>query len=345
MPDGANEPEFQAAIDIWLSDNDETSLPMLARQAQDGNRAAQIQLGQIEQHEVSPSRWIATLSRDERRALFRAPVGKFGKSWLAIAAEHSELARALYAARDFEQIQTVIPDLFALGEFRAMDPVISRLVSHGEWETLVALGLNGMLPPEHRHAAWRGALRTLDAIDAQAERFMRDSIATIGETDPELAALLALGLEILAAPDLTLHEKAAQLERWQSETMHFENSSDFTGDVTGWLTQSDPSKQIIAACSTLCPAQPERCAKTAGWRMLGIRRTDRRIGSPVATLIPPARYVKSQRAIGEFLRRIRSSLRSHVSADHFIQSVAGGSQCLAHHVKAAMARRWPGGDQ
>jgi hypothetical protein len=62
------------------------------------------------------------------------------------------------------------------------------------------------------------------------------------------------------------------------------------------------------------------------------------LDSPVATLIPTERYVRSQRAIGEFLREHVRFSKFYKTLDKYTEILASESQCLADHVKAAMSR-------
>ena len=199
MPDGADDRAFQGAVEIWLSDDDATSLPALARLAQNGKRAAQILLGQIELHEVKPSRWLAALSRDERRAVFRAPGGKFGKPWLKIAAEHEPLTRALQAARNPEQMEEVIPTLYELGAYRAMGPAISRLLNHGKWKQLVEYEHQRVLPPEQQYTAWYAALFV---SSAEANRLTIEATQSFRKNMSQSAMYLALARDQISSTSL-----------------------------------------------------------------------------------------------------------------------------------------------
>jgi hypothetical protein len=77
QPAGHDDPRFQAAVQAWLDDKDQTALPALAALATEGNTVAQILLGRIANRPMS--RWLANMNRKDRNALLRAPGGLSGK--------------------------------------------------------------------------------------------------------------------------------------------------------------------------------------------------------------------------------------------------------------------------
>jgi len=62
---------FDRAVETWLAGNDRDSLPMLADRARNGHRDARILLARIESMDHGPSPYRLSMSRQERRALFR----------------------------------------------------------------------------------------------------------------------------------------------------------------------------------------------------------------------------------------------------------------------------------
>ncbi len=81
---GSDDPALQAAIEVWLEDDDENSLPVIANLAGEGNIAARLLLARIEDTDRAPSDYVSSLSRTERVNLFRSTSGKgvFRPSWL-----------------------------------------------------------------------------------------------------------------------------------------------------------------------------------------------------------------------------------------------------------------------
>ncbi len=62
---GADDPALQVAIETWLEDNDEDSLPAFAALAADGNVAARLLLSRIEVTDQGPSNYVNSLSRKD----------------------------------------------------------------------------------------------------------------------------------------------------------------------------------------------------------------------------------------------------------------------------------------
>jgi hypothetical protein len=336
MPEGADDPAFQEAVEIWLSDDDATSLPMFAKLARDGNVAAQILLGQIdgERHLLTPS--VATLDWQERRAIFIGPGGKFGRHWFGIAAEHSDLAETFRAALDYHEMRSVVPELYSLGETRATIRIIGSLWASAEWGALVELESQKVMPPEFLWAAWDSAMKIqMKGNSDDAIGSLHSIAVTVRETDAELAANLELSIERLAELEPGTPEGIRSIRELSFQD--FLNFDNYTADRT---RESDIGKQFTAVCRALCPSQTESCESAANpGQVLGGFPINVTLGSPVSTLIPAARYVNSQRAIGELIRMHVRFWQPYDRQDEYIKKLADKSQCLADHVRAAMSRQ------
>lgn len=335
-PEGASDPAFREAVDIWLSNDDATSLPMLAGLARDGNVAAQILLGQIEPEQRLHSPWVATLDRQERDAIFTGPAGKYGRSWLWIAAKRSDFAEIFRAAMDFGEMASVVPELHALGESRTIDRVLGLLWGAGNWDALLTLESQGVVPPQFHWAAWHAAGQIwLEGRSDEAVGRMRDIAATVRGTDPEFGAQLELSIERLAGLEPGTPEDVRSMRK-----LSFQDFLDFQSYTAERVRDSHIGKQTAAVCRALCPSRTESCEAVADPWDLPVP-----LGSPVATIIPTERYVTSQRAIGELLRAHARSSPYSRRTDHYlermeeyIKKLAEKSQCLADHVNAALSR-------
>lgn len=331
MPEGAESPAFQQAVEIWLWDDDETSLPALSRLANAGNHAAQILLGQIEQHEIKPSRFVRSLSRDERRAIFRAPVGKFGKSWLAVAAEHSSLANAFLLARNTEQMEAAIPVLHQYGERGELGAIVERISDNIDWDKLITLELKGVVPPERRYLVWHAALST---ESAEADRLIQDAQSAIKNARLQGILFFAKSAGLATGPDPVMLEAAVGVARWYAYGAHYDGTVPEIAEGHGHqLLSMDETRQLAVACRALCPKQAGSCAQAA-WSTLGGYTTYLDLGSPVATLIPAERYVQSRRASGELMRR----LAYFFEMGPLYRTSAAASQCLADHLKNMVSK-------
>jgi hypothetical protein len=333
MPEGADDPAFQEAVEIWLSDDDATSLPMFAMLARDGNVAAQILLGQIESERHLLSPWVATLSLEERREIFIGPGGRSGRHWLWVAAERSDLAETYRAAQDFYEMRSVVPKLYALGESRTVGRIIGLLWGPGEWDALIELESQRAVPPEFLWAAWTAAMKLQEKgpRDETLDQ-MHDIAATVREADPTLATQLERSIERLAGLEPGT-PGAVRLNR----KLAFQDFLSFRSYTADRIRESDVGKQIAAVCRAQCSSQAEAC-EAVGYPMFGDFPANTTLGSPVATIIPTPRYVNSQRAVGELLRKHVWFFQSSNKPDEYIQKLADRSQCLADHVKAAMSR-------
>ena len=226
-------------------------------------------------------------------------------------------------------MKTAAPKLYASGEFRTLGHILSLLYNAGESDTLVALASQRVLPPEDLEFAWNAAT---DAQSDKALCLLQDIAETIRETDPELSTRLEVAIDLLAGLEPGTPERIDQMLQLNAQILPY-----FGRYTHERLREAHDGEQIAVVCRTLCPAQPESCEAAArldfGW--FPARPI---LGSPVATLIPTERYVRSQRAIGELLREHARFSRFYPTQDEYIEILAGNSQCLADHVKATISQ-------
>lgn len=79
---GADDPRFQAAVDLWLADDEAAALPVLAGLAAAGNPAARLLVGLIDKAFALQGPWLALRDKSDRIAMLRAAGGLSGRSWL-----------------------------------------------------------------------------------------------------------------------------------------------------------------------------------------------------------------------------------------------------------------------
>jgi hypothetical protein len=145
-----------AAIALWLADEDAAALPRLAELASTGDDGARVLVSLIDRMPETHAPWLAALPRAERIALMRGPDGR---SWLDGA--ESELAaawRALWSADTAPETAFTFADL---GEPRAARLV---LLTHAARQRggFAELATDPRYPPELRFLAWAEKPRTAE---------------------------------------------------------------------------------------------------------------------------------------------------------------------------------------
>lgn len=302
---------FEAAVAEWLRGSDETSLPVLAELARDGQADARILLAQIEISNRSLSPFMRDLPRDERRALFRhvTRAAPLGQSWLAVEAEDGNaVAAALLRARAAEVAPDLIYTLIAAGEAQASDRPTRFLALHGTDEERAALRDSPSLLPELQPyldylldtAEPRGdGLAALRHIAAEPQ-ISADSEGAIG-----MAGLLALGFHY---GDLNAGNP------WR-ET------------VENWLLTAPATQPLADLCAT-CDGGQGACA-FALMALIGGYFEVIRLDSPYEAVIAQSEFLGSPRARLTALRRAaltRSETDEQLAS---IPQIAGVSQCAA----------------
>jgi hypothetical protein len=140
--------DLDAAIALWLADEDAVALPRLAELAAEGDGGARVLLSLIDRMPETHAPWLSALPRAERIALMRAPDGR---SWLDGA--EGELAaawRALWSAETPPETAFAFADL---GEPRAARLV---LLAHAARQrgSFAELAADPRYPAELRYLAW-----------------------------------------------------------------------------------------------------------------------------------------------------------------------------------------------
>lgn len=151
---GADAPAFEQALALWLADDEEPALRALAALAAEGNAAAQILLGIVDKSPPLQGPWLASLPRNERIAVMRAPGGLSGQSWLASAADQP-LAENWLTLLSVDAGLGVVRRFAQLGEPRAAREAAVVLAAREHPDLRTALP--GDLDPELTYLLWRSA--------------------------------------------------------------------------------------------------------------------------------------------------------------------------------------------
>ncbi len=212
---GREAPEFQAALALWLSDDEEGAFPALAGLAQDGNQAAQILLGVIDRSPALQGPWLARLPRDERIVLLRRPGGMSGQSWLHAAQDHPVAAAWLTRLRT-DAGMDILASFAALGEGRAAREAFAALLAR-EHPAIMALDPAGV-EPELLYLLWsrlgpeaRPAVAALIPEGHPQRRLMGEEVAAQSHLDWLATSPAAQPLAALCAQTCAAAEQGACL--------------------------------------------------------------------------------------------------------------------------------------
>ncbi len=267
---GQQDPAFEAALEVWLSDDEAQALPELAGLAAADNRAAQVLMGLIDVTPQYQGRWLYALPRPERVALMRAPSvgssGVSGENWLREAAADEPLAAAWVQLWDGNAKAEVMLDFARLGEESATRTAAKRLARRD------AKGFGALADdPDFPLFTMGLAIRDWQKTDPAHAKAAQEALpladpgrALIGPYKPDPLALLAL-----AETDPAL---------WMLER-HLAALCPNSGDA------ATRAKRLAAALEML-----------GGWWGLAD------LGPPVEALIDPDRWVTSAQGKAAFVR-------------------------------------------
>jgi hypothetical protein len=145
---GKDDPALQAAIELWLQDNDADSLPQFAALASAGNAAARLLLARIEATEQAASNFVHGLSRKQRMELFRSDsgAGLFRPSWLKTEKlAGNKVAAVLRESSNTRVNVPAIRTLYEIGEQQAAYDLIREVAGVGSPQDKQELA--SFLPP------------------------------------------------------------------------------------------------------------------------------------------------------------------------------------------------------
>jgi hypothetical protein len=261
---GQTSPDFQSALQGWLENDDETSVPALAALAQDGNVAAQVLLGLIDTTFNLQGDWLPTLPREARITVMRRPGGLSGTNWLSVASQADPVATTWVKLWDGDATVSVVIDFARLGEARAA-----------------------------RVAAMALAARQKRGFDTVADdpafpaALMAYAIRDWQRTDPDRAA-----------------QASASLMPGDPQWAIIGQRLAFDAQVQTWLTSHPEGDALVALCETLCPQEPVAHCLAAAYDGMGGYHALMALGSPVEALISSHDFNRSPRGLDITLRRL-----------------------------------------
>ena len=129
---GSDDPDFAAALDLWLQGDDLDALQQMTELAHSSNTSAQILLALIDKTSALPGPDLAGLSRADRIALLRDSGGISGRNWMHAAAQNSALAHTWLALWQMEGGAELGRRFAWLSEPRATREALLTVVSRTE---------------------------------------------------------------------------------------------------------------------------------------------------------------------------------------------------------------------
>lgn len=229
---GQDDPAFEAALALWLADDEAEALPRLADLAQAGNGSARLLLGLIDKTTALQGPWLALLPKAERIALLRAKGGVSGSSWLRQVAD-VPVVSVILAVLDG---QADIPAALALadfGEARALRGALAALEAR-QIKGFDRFANDPRFPASMRYLIWRDWLNS-------------------GVRDDEFA---------LAVNGLAKGDPQRILLLGEVDDHALEN----------WLLSSDLAAPLQGLCHQRCPESEGSCLRAGLGAIGGYRR-------------------------------------------------------------------------
>jgi hypothetical protein len=331
---GSDDPVLLSAVEVWLQDNDEESLPEIAALAGTGNVAARLLIAQIENTDRAHSNYVHGLSRKERVELFRSTSGKgvFRPSWLKQEMQDgNQIAAALLKAPALEVNIDAIKSLYAAGEPEATYDLVRQVAGNGTKEEKQELA--GFLPQTSELAPYLRALQ----------------MPVAGFT-PGIAALQQImgGTEyqqledILQGSENDTSEAAEFIEfGYQNgvQSVNFNSGNSYYFDLANWIETAPVTAPIATLCHRFCENDSVHSCVITAFGLVGGYYKAIRFDSPLESLIDQSIFASSDRAAGMLLRRI--SLVENATGKPLISDITlrEKSNCLANPVAEVRAGR------
>jgi len=325
---GLEDPVLQAAIEIWLQDNDEDSLPVFATLAGEGNIAARLLLSRIEATDQGPSDFLNGLSRKERVELFRSSSGKglFRPTWLKSEKKAgNQIAAALLDGTNTVVNLDAIRRLYEIGEPEAAYDLIREVAGNGSQEQKQELA--NYLPENSELTPYLRALQNPVAGITPGHAVLQQSI----------------GSNELKGPESDTRAAAYFVEYgYQTgvQISDFDQTNHYYSDLASWIEATPVTAPIATLCRRYCGKDTRNCTITS-FGLVGGYYKAIKFDSPMQTLIEQSRYLTSDRAVGMVLRRVSFARPAGAAGKLLISDseLRTKSACLAEAVTEVRAQR------
>ncbi len=326
--EGSEDPSFQAAIEIWLQDNDKDSLSVFAALAREGNLAARLLLARIEATEQAASKFVSALSRKERIDLFRSDSGKglFRPSWLKSEKNAgNQFASVLLESASLGVHIDAIRNLYEVGENEAAYDLIREVAGVGSQDEKQEL--IEFLPDSSELLPYLLALQKPVAG------------VSVGHT----ALQQIVGGNELRGPESDRQAAARFVEfGYQTGVQNsgFNSTNFYYDKLASWIDAAPVTAPIATLCHRYCGSGSLQYCAVTSFGLVGGYYKAIRFDSPIQTLIEQSRYTVSDRAAGMVLRRISFARPASAGSTLLISNdqLRENSACLAKAVAGVRAQ-------
>jgi hypothetical protein len=331
---GKDDPALQAAIELWLQDNDADSLAQFAALASAGNVAARLLLARIEATEQAASNFVYGLSRKQRMELFRSDsgTGLFRPSWL----KTEKLAGNKVAAVLLESSNTsvnvpAIRTLYAIGEQQAAYDLIREVAGVGAPQDKEELA--SLLPPGAELMPYLRALSNPVSGFTPGHAVLQ---SIIGGDEAAHSGNIFPGPEA----DTTAAAEFVEFGYQNGvEASKFDAHNSYYDELANWIETASSTAPIASLCRRVCAGEEVKSCAVTAFGLAGGYYKVIKFDSPLEALIEQSRYVESARAIGMLLRRISFVKTAAGTAMITDADLGNRTACLAKKVAEIRAQR------
>jgi len=229
---GEDDPNYLAAVSLWLEDDEAAALPLLAELARSGNGAARVLIALIDKTPEFQGPWLSRLSRAERIALLRTPGGLSGRSWMR-AVPKVPLAETWLELWTVNATAQTAMRFVDLGEERAARVALIFLAAR-QGRGFGQVADDPRYPPSLRFLIWQEWQRR----GIMGPR-IRSEISALHPGDPQ---------RVLMGQDIT------------------------DGALQDWLQTATVARPLASLCHSICPASAGSCARAGLAGLGGYRR-------------------------------------------------------------------------
>ena len=326
---GDDRAEFQQAVEFWLDDNDEKSLPVFSALARDGNLAARILLARIDFTDRAAKPFVTELTRDQHRDLFRAESSnsQFRPSWLKIEADRGQpLALALFKSTTGVIDFWLIKELYQLGEIEATEHLVRKVAVDGSPAEREALGK--ILHPGSVLAPYLRGFHMARSDMTSNKTELQYIIASNQGIDPEL-------VELDQHPNTKTAEKYVDYG-YQSgkQTIGDWNRGRHYDAIARWTLSAPRALPLARLCRRACAADRLAACAVTAFGLVGGYYEVIRFYSPLETIISQDRFLQSERASGMVARRIAAARTEAGEPIFSAREFSAKSACLAKAISS-----------